>query len=83
MQAGNCNSARHSRALFLFPACIMSAINSKYYSNPYCYNIVSFFSTLVEEVCQAVRTVLDVNCVNQMHTVYLRYVHIFHGYSPI
>ena len=42
---------RRSRALLLFPAWIMSAINSKYYSKQYCYKLIQYvcvvLSTLV------------------------------------
>ena len=36
------NCVRRSRALSLFPACITSAINSKYYSKPYCYKLIQY-----------------------------------------
>ena len=36
-----------NRALLLFPACITRAINSKYYSNPYCYKLIQYVLSLI------------------------------------
>ena len=41
-----CNSAR----LLLFPACIMSAINSKYYSKPYCYKLIQYVCVVLSKL---------------------------------
>ena len=34
-------------AELLFPACITSAINSKYYSKPYCYKLIQYVCVVV------------------------------------
>ena len=32
---------------YKFPACITSAINSKYYSKPYCYKLIQYVCVVV------------------------------------